>query len=446
MNSRVFLIPAFVVCLVLTAVGILLLQRFDPEGSAVSGTGKAVQSDLPAGESRVPERESVPAYEPEMAAEAAETEVETPEPESASELTLENLRKKLVRVGAWENEALLSFADAKSLADFIALAKSLGIEISGPFGDALTIRARFDSLETLYDLLKSSGLGLPFVDPNFFVTIPRITPPEEAAGEGKAPFDDMLFKSLGIPDDADRSAWGTGVTVAVIDSGISDHPTFREGQVTRIDLVGEDVPLHGHGTAMASLIAGREGIAPGAKLVDIRIAGENGLSDSFLLAQGLQTAIDRGADVVNISLGTYGNAPLVQTLVAEAQKKGLLIVAPVGNENVELKAWPAAYPGVISVSGVDANDQIAYFSNTGGPTLAAPAVGIISAYYAEQKALLIHGNGTSQAAALVSGSMALMKSRGLNPTRALTSNARYVRGGKVNYGAGVLHLPVSVTR
>ena len=121
-------------------------------------------------------------------------------------------------------------------------------------------------------------------------------------------------------------------------------------------------------------------------------------------------------------------------------------MAPVGNENVELKAWPAAYPGVISVSGVDANDQIAYFSNTGGPTLAAPAVGIISAYYAEQKALLIHGNGTSQAAALVSGSMALMKSRGLNPTRALTSNARYVRGGKVNYGAGVLHLPVSVTR
>lgn len=454
MNSRSLWIAVAVLFVVFTTGGILMLKRFDPatdselidDGARTTNTPSASTTNA-----RPAPQETAPAAPPV----AASTET-IPAPDASDleqkRLTLDQLRDLLVRPGAWENEALLTFRNAQALADFLALARAAGIEIEGPFGDALTLRARFDALEDFSRLLESLEGPPPFVGPNYFVSVPRVAPPspEAAGGTGTAPFDDFLFKSLGIPDSANRGTWGDGVMVAVIDSGISDHPTFRDGQVRTIDLVGENVPLHGHGTAMASLIAGNQdgafGISPAANLLDIRIAGSDGLSDSYLLAQGIQVAIDNNADIMNISLGTYGDSPVVAGLVAEAVKKGILIVAPTGNEQVDQKAWPAAYPGVISVSGVDAKDQLAFFSNTGSPTLAAPAVGIPSAYFAENRVLIGTGNGTSQAAALVSGTLAHLKARGLNPSRALTTNARPIQGGRSNFGAGVLFLPSTMTR
>lgn len=434
---------------VLTVIGILAMRRFETHSNPVLVSREVEPELLTFDRPRHSvSRKVVPAIDPEVAGEEDSIELE-PEPLNPS--SVESLKRKLVRTGAWENEGLLTFRDAHSLSEFLALAKAAGVEITGPFGDALTLRARFGSLDDLSRLLQSFEGEPPLVDPNFFVSIPRVQEPSaSAAGDGHTPFGDLLFKSLGIPEQTDRSTWGKGVVVAVVDSGISDHPTFREGQVKRIDLVGEEVPMHGHGTAMGSLIAGNAdtapGMAPGASLLDIRIAGEEGLSDSFLLAQGIQTAIDQGADIVNISLGTYGDSPLVRAVTEAALKQGIVVVAPVGNEMMPVKAWPAAYPGVVSVSGVDAEDRLAYFSNSGGPTLAAPAVGIISAYTLDHQPMIAKGQGTSQASALVSGVMAQLKSRGLDPVRAVTSNTRPIRGNTSAFGVGILHLPASAVR
>lgn len=431
MNSRMIWFSLGVLLVALTVAGMLSLDRLRP-GDAPDPEPGVVTSDFSSRPTS-----GFPASEWSRLAEPP--------------TTAEGLERALVRSGAWENEALLTFHDRQSLAEFLALARVAGMEIAGPHGRALTLRARYASLAELAGALDAMEGEPPLVGPNFFVSVPRITaPPEEAGGVGTAPFDELLFRSMGIPEGADRSAWGDGVVVAVIDSGIGEHPTFRDGQVTRIDLVGGETPLHGHGTAMASLIGGNAdaapGIAPAAGLIDIRIAGEDGLSDSFLLAEGIQTAIDRKADIVNISLGTYGDSPVVAGVVAEALKNGILIVAPVGNERVGRKSWPAAYPGVISVSGIDATDQLAYFSNSGSPTLSAPAVGILSAYLADDQALIVRGQGTSQAAALVSGTLAHLKALGLNPQRALTGNTRAIGGDAEQFGVGALFLPGSLIR
>jgi hypothetical protein len=376
-----------------------------------------------------------------------------PSPEEAPAATspdlsnalLEALREQIERPHALENQALLTFSDAGSLADFVEGATAAGLVVTGPFDGAHTLRVSFASLGQLHDLLAANRGKDPVVSANFPVGIPGLSAPPPAGGTGTAPFESSLLPSLGIDPAADRASWGEGVTVAVIDSGISPHPAFREGQITHLDLSGEAGALHPHGTAMASLVAGAypaaEGIAPGAGLLDLRIAGKKGLSDSFLLANAIHTAIEQGAGVINISMATYGDAAPVAGAVAEAIRRGITVVAAVGNEGAGMKAWPAAYPGVISVSGVAADGSLAYFSNTGGPTLAAPSVGVPSAYHDGASPLLAIGNGTSQAAALVSGAAAAFRSRGLDVSSALTGHARPGSGKKEEIGAGILFLP-----
>lgn len=363
---------------------------------------------------------------------------------------LEALEEQLLRPGAFENEALLTFPDEASLEDFIARAKAAGMTATEPIAGAKTIRVFFDSLGQLHDLLAVTPGEKPEVSANYSVSIPGLAvPPPPAGGSGQAPFGAEMLPSLGIEAGSDRSTWGDGVLVAVIDSGVSPHPAFREGQLTHIDLTDEGGEFHGHGTAIASLVAGSlpgaEGVSPGANLLDIRVAGSDGISDSFLLAKGIHTAMENGANVINISMGTYGDAAPVAAAVAEAVRRGITVVAAVGNDAAGVKIWPAAYPGVISVSGVDADGVLAYFSNSGSPTLAAPAVGIPSAFQQDGKALLATSQGTSQATALVSGAAAAFYGRGANPATTLVQSARPGSAGTQEIGAGILFLPPSVT-
>lgn len=362
-----------------------------------------------------------------------------------SNALLDSLREQIERPHAVEKEALLTFSDPVDLAEFVANATAAGLAVTGPFEGADTIRVSFDFLGQLRDALAAHRGKAPNVSANFRVGIPDLSAPPPAGGTGTAPFEASLLPSLGIDAGSDRRSWGEGITVAVIDSGISPHPAFREGQVTHLDLTSERGAFHAHGTAIASLIAGgypgAEGLAPGAKLLDLRIAGRTGLSDSFLLAEGIRKATERGAEVINISMAAYGDAAPVAAAVAEAIRRGITVVAAVGNDGAGIKAWPAAYPNVVSVSGIAADGSLAYFSNTGGPTLAAPSVGVPSAYHNGTSALLAIGNGTSQAAALVSGAAAAFQSRGFDVPSALVRHARPGSGRKEEIGAGVLFVP-----
>jgi thermitase len=382
--------------------------------------------------------------------------VRTPEPSvdsAAPRLTDEErqllkLQRRLDRPGALPNEALLKFASADALRAFLARADKAGIKLLGQHEGLHVARVSYEQLEQLRAALGSDAEASDItIDPNFSARIPDILQREDRpSGTGVASFEGEGFLNA-VGAKGDRATWGQGVMVAVVDSGIEDHPTFAAHQLTHVDLVNDGQPFNGHGTAMASLIGGQDwqaaGIAPGVQLLDIRVADASGTSDSFTLAHGITQAADAGAHVINISLGSYGDATVVREAIAYAQGKGAVLIASAGNDALGSQlSFPASVPSVVAVGGVDANFVQAYFSNTGlGLDVVAPAVGIQSAY---GKSSIIIGDGTSQATAIVSGVLAQALASGATTTAGaaewLKQHAKVLSLAPERGGAGLVQV------
>ena len=219
---------------------------------------------------------------------------------------------------------------------------------------------------------------------------------------------------------------GDGVVVAVVDSGVDD---------TRPDLAGALLPgagfgsasgtdgtedNDGHGTAMATLIAGRAvdggalGVAPGAMILPVSVGADGDKFTTASVAEGVTWAVDQGADVINLSLTSLATlTPDLLRAVNYAFDNDAVVVAGTGNDGDEHVGAPANIKGVIAVSGTIEGNGPWPESNTGPETvLAAPAQRIVTAVpvavvdtgYAEV-------DGTSAATALVSGAAALVRAR-----------------------------------
>lgn len=237
------------------------------------------------------------------------------------------------------------------------------------------------------------------------------------------------------------SAWplsrGAGVTVAVIDSGVSATHPLLKGQV----LEGRDfnyLPARqgqcdeaGHGTLIAGIIAGREGtgvpfsgIAPAARILPIRVLPQLGdVSDPGLpvqIAAAIDWAVDEGADVINLSLTTVP-APQLTAAVRRALAKRVVLVAAAGNQKEDSQdrpGYPAAYPGVIAVGGVNEEGGHVGTSISGDYVdIAAPGLNIVGPAPRGAGYRAVPDGGTSYAAAYVSGVAALVRSAypDLNP-------------------------------
>ncbi|MFZ4766714.1 MAG: S8 family peptidase, partial [Roseimicrobium sp.] len=227
---------------------------------------------------------------------------------SADPFSLKALQEAAQPPGAVRDEVLLTFGSAEAYADFLSRARAAGLSIKAQLDELQAVRVGFTSIEQLQAALRALGNPDARVSANYPVEIPGLPPAENRTGGGDVPFGDTVLNAIGINPESDRAAWGQGVTVAVLDSGVGAHPAFREGQVTHLDLVNDGKAFNGHGTAIASLIAGgvsgAQGVAPGAKVLDIRVADGEGNSDSFQLARGITTALSQGAKVINISMGS----------------------------------------------------------------------------------------------------------------------------------------------
>ncbi|HZM84578.1 MAG TPA: type VII secretion-associated serine protease mycosin [Candidatus Limnocylindrales bacterium] len=230
------------------------------------------------------------------------------------------------------------------------------------------------------------------------------------------------------PDLAWPLSTGAGVTVAVIDSGVSsDHPTLSGKVLPGNDFVTPGpggCDENGHGTLIAGIIAGREhssngfvfhGIAPNASVVPVRVLRDQ--SRSFdrdmpaRIAAALRWAVDQGgAQVVNLSLSTTDDPQLAST-VKYALDKGVVLVAAAGNESAtQGPAYPAAYDGVLGVAAVDRQDKHSDTSTTGPYVdLAAPGKQIAGPSPAGGGYLYSEPGGTSFASAYVSGVAALLR-------------------------------------
>jgi type VII secretion-associated serine protease mycosin len=229
-----------------------------------------------------------------------------------------------------------------------------------------------------------------------------------------------------------ESTWaltqGEGVTVAVVDSGVdASHPDLTGQVLEGKDFTGggsaqEDVA--GHGTGMASLIAGHGhgagnnsgvvGFAPKAKILPLRVL--QGKDDDFeddTWAKAVRYAVDKGAKVINLSFGGNGGKSLTSAreAIAYAQAHDVVVVSGSGNDGKFTVNEPAALPGVVSVGAVDKEANLWDKSNTGkGLTLVAPGVEIVSANKNRSEGYSL-ASGTSDATAYVSGAAALVRAK-----------------------------------
>ncbi|MBM4454966.1 MAG: hypothetical protein FJ411_01080 [Verrucomicrobia bacterium] len=250
--------------------------------------------------------------------------------------------------------------------------------------------------------------------PNYYIEAPRV--PLDFKEKGDALYEGVGAKSLELMGAGEVAGdWGKAVVVAVMDTGLS-APTAG----------GMD---EGHGTAMASLIGGASrparGAAPGAKLLDFPVLGKDGIGDAFSLAEAIFEAVDQGARVINMSLGSSGDSAVVREAVAYALSKKVALVAAAGNESVNRVNYPAAYEGVVAVASVDASRQHLYFSNRGPQVaVAAPGYEVVAAWPGQK---YVEVSGTSGATALVSGVIAalLAKEPGLTGAQAAQLIAEY---------------------
>jgi subtilisin family serine protease len=299
-----------------------------------------------------------------------------------------------------------------------------------------------------------------------------------------------VLSMLDVPD-----AWhvseGSGVTVAVIDSGVDPDVSDLAGSVrTGPDYTGlhtsSDNPAWGeHGTWMASIIAGHghdfagedgiTGIAPQASILSIRVIPDKGDPGYQAynaepeeriqqeLAAGIRTAVRDGATVISMSIGYSAPNGAVRDAIQYAYSRGIVLVASSGNSGdndtqhansgpgLAPVSFPAEYPGVISVGAVDSQGKPTSFSSgnlsvrVAAPGKGVPAEGRNGLYYTV--------DGTSPACALVAGVAALIKSRypKISPalvTQALTGTAQQDPAGgyDVLTGFGIVDAGAALTR
>ncbi|MEV0001350.1 type VII secretion-associated serine protease mycosin [Micromonospora sp. NPDC050980] len=221
-----------------------------------------------------------------------------------------------------------------------------------------------------------------------------------------------------------RTSTGRGVVVAVIDSGVDgSHPDLAGQVLPGLDLVApagtDDPDPVGHGTTVAGLIAGRAdddrgvvGLAPDAKILPIRVLdAENRYDDALVIAKAVRWAVDRGARVINLSLGGSGDSPALAAALDYAFARDVVVVACTGNlaTSTTTKVWyPAREPGVLAVTGLDRDSENLWSGSiTGHETvLSAPATAL---YGARSRGGYWRVQGTSFAAPLVAATAALVR-------------------------------------
>ncbi len=278
------------------------------------------------------------------------------------------------------------------------------------------------------------------IAPNTNLAAPR---PRLADGMQKLWLDGRVQADLAesVPQIGAPTAWeagfdGTGVTVAVLDTGVDvNHPDLtNQIDATSSFVPGEEVTdVNGHGTHVASTIVGTgaasdgtyKGVAPGADLIVGKVLGgpEGYGQDSWIIA-GMEWASQSGADVVNMSLGdsfaSDGTDPMSLAVDQLSEQYGTLFVVAAGNAGPETISTPAAAASALTVGAVDKQDGLAWFSSTGPmavtgglkPDLVAPGVDITAARSQEmtdgESGLYRTISGTSMATPHVAGAAAIL--------------------------------------
>jgi hypothetical protein len=309
--------------------------------------------------------------------------------------------------------------------DIEALARSLGAKVTGQLPGTHTYRLTFED-DTAAESARTQLTGKPGVkgvEYNFVVDRPN---PGQSIAQGPLP---PVKLALNPPTGKD------GIVVGLVDTGVQklggdlDQFLLPSKSVAGEATLPTDQPTHGTSMAETILrsIAACSGGSTSIQILPVDIYGANASSTSFDVAMGIVTAVNSGADVINLSVGSYGTAPYLQQVIHEASQKGIVMIAAAGNEPVTNPVYPAAYSDVIAVTATQGT-QLAPYANRGTfVDMAAPGSSVI--YFGGQPYQI---QGTSPAAAYTSGLVACVAQRqqiSLSEAAAMISQQYAVRWG-----------------
>lgn len=324
-----------------------------------------------------------------------------------------------------------------------------------------------DSRDDLIEnFIKKNMDSLSLVEPNYTI---KIKPVDSSRTSSVRNWHHIAVNSLYAWD---RDLKGSGVNVAVIDSGVDvnhnqlrDQIAVNEGEIPNNfidddnngyvdDYYGYDFFLkqgsmsdqNGHGTHVAGIVSAEHftnpnsgsditssnyvfGIAPEAKIVPIRFLGPEGEGSLGDAIAAIDYAIAREVDIINASWGGSACSQILNDKVLELEEHDILFVAAAGNEGIDVDRIPV-YPGsiyaphVINVGASSSVGALSYFSNYGllGVDLAAPGVDIYSTTPFNSAENM---SGTSMAAPIVAGMAAILKS--MNPSMSVQELKNKVR-------------------
>ncbi|UCC69908.1 MAG: S8 family peptidase [Armatimonadota bacterium] len=284
------------------------------------------------------------------------------------------------------------------------------------------------------------------------------TPPGKDQPKGEQPPETLPWGVDRIDAEAARDySLGSGVKVAVIDTGIDSGPPdlavadgvnyvskpwWKPADPSKWD---DD---NGHGTHVAGIIAalhndiGVVGVAPNASLYAVKTLDRTGSGYVSDIIAGIEWCINNGMDVANMSLGTDSDVQSLHDACDTADGAGVVLVAAAGNDGVDVD-YPGAYGSVIAVAATDNTDARPSWSSPGPEVyVAAPGVAIYSTW---KDGGYETASGTSMAAPHVAGTIALQLAAGLSAAPCAGADDLVPPGSDIYTGCGLVDAGESVS-
>jgi thermitase len=267
----------------------------------------------------------------------------------------------------------------------------------------------------IMESLRASGL-FSFVERDYYARTAAVPNDPSFASQ-------WHLAAIQAPQAWDLSTGSSGIISAVIDSGVdATHPDLASKIRTDIDYdyVNNDSTAqddNGHGTHVAGISAaitnnstGIAGMCPNCSILPVKVLDASGSGTYSAIASGIRYAADKGAKVINMSLGGSAGSTTLSDAVNYANGKGVLLACAAGNSNTSAASYPAYYSACVAVAATDSSDNRASFSNYGSwVDTSAPGVSIYATYWNNTYSTL---SGTSMATPHVAGLAGLLFSQG----------------------------------
>jgi hypothetical protein len=282
--------------------------------------------------------------------------------------------------------------------DAEALAKSLGAKIVGVIPELNAYRFQFENEEATEAARQKleSNSEVMSVENNYYMDLP-FTP--QSVGGMAAPETKL---TLDPPKTDDCK-----VVVGFVDTTLQQlDPKLEAFVKERISLMEGSAPPGAsptHSTAMVNAFlqamqaSGQKSTS--AQILSVDVFGREPSANSFNVALGIMRAVNGGATAINLSLGGYQDVAVLRDVVQQANSLGIPLFAAVGNDGSNTPFYPAAYPGVVSVTALSRAGQIAGYANTGTQADAAAPGTVIFSY----NGLIYGSQGTSVSSAVATG-------------------------------------------